>query len=126
MRNLLLVITLIMTLVGQGFVANHSFAMSMPQMPAATANVDMARTAAPAATMKMMDCCQGMAGCECQMSAKHCATASSCVAHCSLVSAIADVTFLSPATTQTQRISVPLWSVQTAISHVQTPPPNLA
>lgn len=120
MRNLLLVITLILTLVGQGMIANHSVAMSMSS-PATNA----AMTSQHSATTPM-DCCQGMDSCHCDMSTNHCASAAGCAAHCSAVSAIIDVAVVSPLDTLTQRISVPLWSVQTAFSHVQTPPPNLA
>ncbi|MCH1925863.1 hypothetical protein L9G74_12430 [Shewanella sp. C32] len=120
MRNLLLVITLILTLVGQGIIANHSFAMSMPQTAASMA------TASQHSATTTMDCCQGSDGCHCQMSADHCSSLAGCAAHCSAVSAITDFGVSVPVNQVTQRINVPLWSVQTAYSHVQTPPPNLA
>ncbi|KFZ36277.1 hypothetical protein HR45_17390 [Shewanella mangrovi] len=118
MRNLLLVVSLILALVGQGLVANHSFAMSMPQS-ASTATTQVAHSSD-------MACCQSATGCKCHMSGDHCATSAGCSAHCSATSAVADLGAVLLSSPVTQRINVPLWSVQTALAAVQTPPPNQA
>ncbi|MDC8855127.1 hypothetical protein [Shewanella algae] len=115
MRSLLLILTLIMTL-GQAMMpAAASIAVSEHQ-PMATMN--------PSASASMtMDCCQGQQHCpDCDLG-MDCGTMGNCASHCT--PGVSLLTTSHPLVmTGSQQITLPSWSLQTAILSQQTPPPN--
>ncbi|HDS1198851.1 TPA: hypothetical protein QDZ95_002365 [Shewanella algae] len=117
MRSLLLILTLIMTL-GQAMMpAAASIAVSEHQ-PMATMN------SSASATMTMdMDCCQGQQHCpDCDLG-MNCGTMGNCASHCT--PGVSLLTTSHPLVmTGSQQITLPSWSLQTAILSQQTPPPN--
>ena len=118
MRNLLLIMTLIMTLAGQAIAPRLVFAMPMPQQTTDAAQMHKAHSS--------MKCCQGDMGCKCDMNKSHCGQLLQCSSHCNnLVSVFAQILPLQIELSVTQKISVPSWSNRSITVGVQPPPPNI-
>ncbi|QIJ06436.1 hypothetical protein [Shewanella chilikensis] len=117
MRSLLLILTLIMML-GQAMMpAAASVSVSEHQPMAA-----MDSSASTSMAMDM-DCCQGQQHCpDCDLG-MDCGTMGNCASHCT--PGISLLTAGHPLlVTGSQQITLPSWSLQTAILSQQTPPPN--